>query len=169
MALLPANESADNGADRDRTTIHRMDAILGDCSLERLRTRKSHKWRTYPADVLPAFVAEMDFDPAEPIKDAIRAAVANGDLGYPHKGDLGEAFAEFAADRLGGWSPDPGLIFAIPDVVTGIAVVIQAITLKVRVFTRSPMRSRRFTSKRMNTNTTGSQTPLPTCERMRIF
>ncbi|HEY2312933.1 MAG TPA: aminotransferase class I/II-fold pyridoxal phosphate-dependent enzyme [Streptosporangiaceae bacterium] len=128
MALLPANESADNGADRDRTTIHRMDAILGDCSLERLRTRKSHKWRTYPADVLPAFVAEMDFDPAEPIKDAIRAAVANGDLGYPHKGDLGEAFAEFAADRLGGWSPDPGLIFAIPDVMTGIAEVIQAIT-----------------------------------------
>jgi cysteine-S-conjugate beta-lyase len=110
------------------TTIHRVDAILGDCSLERLRARTSHKWRTYPADVLPAFVAEMDFDPAEPIKDAIRAALAAGDLGYPHKGDLGEAFAEFAADRLGDWSPDPDLIYAIPDVMTGIAEVIQAIT-----------------------------------------
>ncbi len=105
-----------------------MDPILGDCSLERLRTRTSHKWRTYPPDVLPAFVAEMDFDPAEPIKDAIRAALAAGDLGYPHKGDLGAAFAEFAADRLGGWSPDPDLIFAIPDVMTGIAEVIQAVT-----------------------------------------
>jgi len=110
------------------TTILRVDPILGDCSLERLRARTSHKWRTYPADVLPAFVAEMDFDPAEPIKDAIRAALAAGDLGYPDKGDLGEAFAEFAADRLGGWSPDPDLIFAIPDVMTGIAEVIQAVT-----------------------------------------
>jgi cystathionine beta-lyase len=105
-----------------------VDPILGDCSLERLRARTSHKWRTYPADVLPAFVAEMDFDPAEPIKDAIRAALAAGDLGYPHKGDLGAAFAEFASDRLGGWSPDPDLIFAIPDVMTGIAEVVQAIT-----------------------------------------
>jgi cysteine-S-conjugate beta-lyase len=105
-----------------------VDPILGDCSLERLRTRTSHKWRTYPADVLPAFVAEMDFDPAEPIKDAIRASLAAGDLGYPHKGDLGTAFAEFATDRLGGWSPDPDLIFAIPDVMAGISEVIQAIT-----------------------------------------
>jgi cystathionine beta-lyase len=105
-----------------------VDAILGDCSLPRLRARTSHKWRTYPADVLPAFVAEMDFDPAEPIKDAVRAALAAGDLGYPHKGFLGEAFAEFAADRLGGWSPDPDLIFAISDVMTGISEVVQAIT-----------------------------------------
>jgi cysteine-S-conjugate beta-lyase len=112
----------------ETTTILRVDPILGDCSLERLRARTSHKWRTYSADVLPAFVAEMDFDPAAPIKDAIRAALAAGDVGYPHKGDLGAAFAEFAADRLGGWSPDPDLIFAIPDVMTGIAEVIQAIT-----------------------------------------
>jgi cystathionine beta-lyase len=105
-----------------------MDPILGDCSLARLRTRTSYKWRTYPDDVLPAFVAEMDFDPDEPIKDAIRAALAAGDLGYPDKGELGEAFAEFAADRLGGWSPGPDLIFAIPDVMTGIAEVIQEVT-----------------------------------------
>jgi cysteine-S-conjugate beta-lyase len=104
-----------------------MDAILGDCSLSRLRRRKSFKWRNYPADVLPAFVAEMDFDPAQEIKDAIGAALLAGDCGYPHKGELGDAFAEFAADRLG-WSPDPGLVFAIPDVMTGIAEVIQAVT-----------------------------------------
>ena len=110
------------------TTIHRVDAILGDCSLGSLRKRTSHKWRAYPPDVLPAFIAEMDFDPAEQVKDAIRAALDAGDLGYPHKGELGAAFAEFAADRLGGWSPDPDLIFAIPDVMTGIAEVIQAIT-----------------------------------------
>jgi cysteine-S-conjugate beta-lyase len=112
---------------RWRTTIRRVDPILGDCSLAHLRKRTSYKWRTYSSDVLPAFVAEMDFDPAEQLKDAIRAALAAGDLGYPEKGELGEAFAEFAADRLGGWSPDPGLVFAIPDVMTGITEVIQAL------------------------------------------
>src|SRR5271165_6851192 len=109
-----------------RANIRKMDHMLGDCSLANLRKRTSHKWRTYPADVLPAFVAEMDFDPAEQIKDAIRAALAAGDLGYPHKGDLGEAFAEFAAGRLD-WSPDPDLVFAIPDVMTGITEVVQAL------------------------------------------
>ena len=104
-----------------------MDAILGDCSLDRLRKRKSMKWRLHPAGVLPAFVAEMDFDLAEPIRAAVAEALAAGDCGYPHPGELGEAFAEFAADRLD-WSPDPDLVFAIPDVMTGIAEVLQAIT-----------------------------------------
>jgi len=104
-----------------------VDPVLGDCSLTSLRKRNSHKWRTYPPDVLPAFVAEMDFNPAEEVKNAIRSALDAGDLGYPHKGELGEAFAEFAADRLGGWSPDPHLVFAIPDVMTGIAEIIQAL------------------------------------------
>jgi cysteine-S-conjugate beta-lyase len=104
-----------------------MDPILGDCTLERLRRRKSFKWRTHPPDVLPAFVAEMDFDLAQPVKDAVAEALAAGDCGYPHKGELGEVFAQFAADRLG-WSPDPELVFAIPDVMTGIAEVLQAIT-----------------------------------------
>jgi cysteine-S-conjugate beta-lyase len=117
---------ARSGSIRPRTTIRSVDPILGDCSLPNLQRRTSHKWRTYPPDVLPAFVAEMDFDPAVQIKDAISAALAAGDLGYPHKGDLGDAFAEFAADRLG-WSPDPDLVFAIPDVMTGIAEVVQAI------------------------------------------
>jgi cysteine-S-conjugate beta-lyase len=101
--------------------------MLGHCSLAALRKRKSLKWRAHPADVLPAFVAEMDFDLAEPITEAAAAALAAGDCGYGHSGELGEAFAAFAAQRLR-WSPDPSLIFAIPDVMTGVAEVLQAIT-----------------------------------------
>ena len=104
-----------------------MDTVLGTCDLTDLRRRKSHKWRTYPADVLPAFVAEMDFDAAEPIKDAVREALAIGDTGYPHKGELGDAFAEYAKDRLA-WTVDPEQLFAIPDVMTGVAEVLQAVT-----------------------------------------
>jgi cystathionine beta-lyase len=104
-----------------------MDALLGDCTLDKLRQRKSFKWKTYPDDVLPSFVAEMDFDIAEPIKDAVRAALADGDCGYSRKGELGEAFASFAAARLG-WQPDPDLVFAVPDVMTGITEAMMALT-----------------------------------------
>ncbi len=104
-----------------------MDALLGTCSLPALRQRASWKWRTYPGDVLPAFVAEMDFDLAEPIRRAVTSALALGDTGYAHKGVLGEAFAEFAAGRLG-WAPDPARVSPIPDVMTGLAEVIGAVT-----------------------------------------
>jgi cystathionine beta-lyase len=104
-----------------------VDPLLGTCSLAELRQRKSFKWATYPPDVLPAFVAEMDFTVAEPITRAVTAALAIGDSGYAHLGRLGEAFAQFASDRLG-WQPDPARMFAIPDVMTGLAEVVEAIT-----------------------------------------
>jgi cystathionine beta-lyase len=100
-----------------------MDAMLGTCSLTDLARRKSFKWRTHAPDVLPAFVAEMDFTQAEPITAAIQAALAIGDTGYPHVGELGEAFASFAQGRLG-WRPNPEWAFPIPDVMTGIAEVL---------------------------------------------
>ena len=60
----------------------------------------------------------MDFDLAAPITRTVAAALAIGDCGYPHKGALGEAYAAFAADRLG-WDVDPGRVYPIPDVMTG--------------------------------------------------
>lgn len=104
-----------------------MEPILGNCSLAELARRRSLKWRTYPADVLPAFVAEMDFTVAEEISDAVRAALAIGDTGYAHVGELGDAFASFAAGRLG-WSPRSDRVFAVPDVMTGIVEVLLATT-----------------------------------------
>jgi cystathionine beta-lyase len=104
-----------------------MDARLGTCTLEQLRKRTSAKWRAYPDDILPAFVAEMDFDIAEPIAAAIRAALAISDCGYGHKGELGEAFAAFAGQRLR-WPVDPAQVFVVPDVMTGVAELIQAVT-----------------------------------------
>ena len=104
-----------------------MDPLLGACSLPALRQRTSFKWRTYPEDVLPAFVAEMDFDLAEPVIQAVAGALAAGDCGYAHRGRLGEAFAQYASARLG-WSPDPAHVYPIPDVMTGLAEVIMALT-----------------------------------------
>ncbi len=108
-------------------SINRVEPILGNCSLAELARRKSFKWRTYPPDVLAAFVAEMDFTVAEEISDAVREALAIGDTGYPHVGQLGDAFASFATGRLG-WSPRSDWVFAVPDVMTGIVEVLLATT-----------------------------------------
>ncbi|MBO0814297.1 MAG: aminotransferase class I/II-fold pyridoxal phosphate-dependent enzyme [Actinobacteria bacterium] len=107
--------------------MRRVDPLLGNCSLTELRQRKSVKWREYPPEVLPSFVAEMDFSIAEPIIAAVTAAVAMSDSGYSHPGQLPGAFARFAADRLG-WAPETAHVSPIPDVMTGIAEVVQAIT-----------------------------------------
>jgi cystathionine beta-lyase len=104
-----------------------VDPLLGACSLPELRQRKSVKWREYPPGVLPSFVAEMDFSLAGPITAAVTAALAIGDCGYAHPGQLPEAFAQFAAGRLG-WAVDPAHVVPIPDVMTGIAEVVQAVT-----------------------------------------
>ena len=46
-----------------------------DLDLDRLRRRRSEKWRMHPPDVLPAFIAEMDYDLAEPVLAALRSAI----------------------------------------------------------------------------------------------
>ena len=104
-----------------------MDKLLGNLTLADLTARKSEKWRSYPPDVLPAFVAEMDFMIAEPIVAAVRAALDIGDIGYPWDRELREAFAGFAAGRLG-WDVRPDRVFTIPDVMTGIAEILLAVT-----------------------------------------
>lgn len=85
--------------------------------LERLRLRTSEKWTEYPPDVLPMFVAEMDFPLAPAITAALTTAVELGDTGYANPRDTGaaEAFASFASDRWG-WSPDPSRMRSTTDV-----------------------------------------------------
>ncbi len=68
-----------------------------DLSLTALKARPGAKWRYFPPDVLPLWVAEMDFPLADAIKDAIAASLEADDLCYPvAKGipDLREAVAE---------------------------------------------------------------------------
>jgi cysteine-S-conjugate beta-lyase len=98
-------------------------------SLGELRRRRSAKWRTYPPDVLPLPVAEMDFPLAGPVAEALHAAIRRSDLGYasPNPG-LAEALAGFAARRWG-WSVDPAQVTPAPEV--GVAVV-EVLRLLVR-------------------------------------
>src|SRR5580693_4218060 len=94
-----------------------------DLDLDRLRRRQSEKWRAHPPDVLPAFVAEMDYDLAEPVLAALRAAIDFSDCGYATPIGLGETFARFAAARHG-WAVDPGRVHLVPDVMAGLEAIL---------------------------------------------
>ena len=96
-------------------------------SLDRLRERRSVKWRLYDPDILPLWVAEMDVVPAEPIQRAVADAMQRGDTGYPWAADYAEALASFAAERWS-WKPDPSSMQIVPDVMLGVVEVLKLLT-----------------------------------------
>jgi cystathionine beta-lyase len=96
--------------------------------LEVLRQRRSAKWQTYPADVLPLTVAEMDFALATPIADALREAVERSDVGYAMAvPQLGRALAGFAGRRWN-WDLDPASVTAVTDVGVGVVELLRVLT-----------------------------------------
>jgi cystathionine beta-lyase len=102
-----------------------------DLDLSALHRRHSMKWRAYPPDVLPAWVAEMDFDVAPPIAEAVRESLARGgDFGYAVDlvaPELSAAFSGFAARRWG-WTIDPERVVLLRDVMRGIELWIEGFT-----------------------------------------
>jgi cystathionine beta-lyase len=104
--------------------MHRVSAE----KLDRLRTRTSEKWTTYPPDVLPLFVAESDFPLAEPIASALHAAIDRSDTGYigDDAGAAATAFAGFA-ERRWGWGVDPERVSTTTDVSVVIVEALRAV------------------------------------------
>jgi len=101
---------------------------LHDVDTSTLRRRTSIKWRAYPEDVLPLWVAEMDTTPAPAIVDAIMQALTDGDTGYPvSSAACAEPFSAFAAERWG-WQHDPARTVVVPDVMTGLRQVLELVT-----------------------------------------
>jgi cystathionine beta-lyase len=100
---------------------------LTELTLDELRARRSVKWQTHPADVLPMFIAEMDTPLAPALAQALITAVERGDTGYALPGGLPEAYVDFARKRFD-WAPDPVTMRLVPDVNTGIAAVVRALT-----------------------------------------
>ncbi|MGH8868560.1 MAG: MalY/PatB family protein [Actinomycetes bacterium] len=92
-----------------------------------LRSHLSVKWSACPSDVLPAWVAEMDYALAEPVRAAVRRVADASDLGYtPREGDSGveQAAAAWYASAFG-WTVDPERVVLLPDVMRGIELAIE--------------------------------------------
>ncbi|MFD0268602.1 MalY/PatB family protein [Streptomyces sp. NPDC127106] len=95
--------------------------------LAELRWRRSAKWRTFPHDVLPLPVAEMDFPLAEPVAAALHRAIRHSDTGYAAPtADLAKAVAGYA-HRTWGWLIDPESAYTVADVGIGIVETLRRI------------------------------------------
>ena len=101
---------------------------MEDLSLEQLRRRTSLKWREYPEDVLPLWVAEMDVMLAEPVARSIIDAVQRGDTGYPSGTAYAEALQAFAHDRWGWDGVAVERTAMVPDVMMGVVEMLRLVT-----------------------------------------
>mgnify|MGYP000927261880 FL=1 len=64
------------------------------------RATESLKWRAYAADVLPMWVADMDFRSPEPVIAALHERVEHGVFGYPGRvSGFNEVMVERMAQR----------------------------------------------------------------------
>ncbi|MCP2246218.1 MalY/PatB family protein [Lentzea aerocolonigenes] len=100
---------------------------LRQLTLDQLRQRTSMKWRYYPEDVLPVWVAEMDVLLAEPVARAITDAVARGDTGYPAGTAYAEALSGFAKKRWD-WEPAVERMAIVPDVMLGVVEMFRLVS-----------------------------------------
>jgi cystathionine beta-lyase len=99
--------------------------------LDWLRAKTGTKWLRPGADVLPAWIADMDFPVPPPVRAALDAVLDRGDLGYPSWDDepppLAEEFARRMEQRYG-WAPDPGLVRPFDDLIQIVQLVLHLST-----------------------------------------
>jgi cysteine-S-conjugate beta-lyase len=83
----------------------------------------SHKWRKYQdRDIIPMWVADMDFAAPPAVMEALHRRVAHGIFGYGNPDpQLAEAITAHLEDSFG-WSVDPEWIVWLPGLVTGLNV-----------------------------------------------
>jgi cystathionine beta-lyase len=97
---------------------------------DQLRARAGGKWTKYGSDVIPAFVADMDFKVAPAVQEAIEQLTDTQDYGYGQMMDATSLFDAFAAwmARRHNWQPDPTLTHANTDVIQGLVATMVAFT-----------------------------------------
>lgn len=92
------------------------------------RSSDSLKWNLYDAEVLPLWVADMDFVSPEPVLRALHARIDHGVFGYGKApAELREVIVERLA-RLYGWRVTPEDLVFLPGVVPGFNLAARALT-----------------------------------------
>ena len=96
----------------------------------RLRRGHGAKWTAVNADVIPAWVADMDLGIPEAVRRRITEILAAGDLGYPFWRGEDPAVIAFR-DRMRlryGWQPAEGRTRVMSDLIQVLQVVIEHAT-----------------------------------------
>ena len=104
--------------------------MIRDLTDEEARRALPEKWGSAEPDVLPAWVAEMDFALAPAITEALSRAVSDGMTGYPRFGVGGELAAAYAgfAQRRHGMDVDPDQVIPVVDVTAGVRLALDVLS-----------------------------------------
>ena len=105
--------------------LHEVDVV--DRLIDR-RSLPSEKWGRYAGrDVIPMWVADMDFAAPPPVLEALTARIAHGVFGYadPWPSLVEAVQAGIARDH--GWHIEPDWLVWLPGVVTGFNVAVRAV------------------------------------------
>ena len=89
---------------------HWVEAISEEIPFDRIIDRRgteSIKWTLYEEDVLPMWVADMDFRCANPVVEALRKRTEHGIFGYPNEPEGLRAVITERLKRRYDWTSDP--------------------------------------------------------------
>jgi cystathionine beta-lyase len=92
------------------------------------RGTDSEKWQRWAGrDVLPLWVADMDFAAPPPVVEALRRRVEHGVFGYAAPDPRLARVLAAALERSCGWRVDPEWIVWLPGLVCGLTVACRAV------------------------------------------
>ena len=93
------------------------------------RGTSSYKWDSaFDADVLPMWVADMDFRTSPPVVDALRKRVEHGIFGYTRVPDAYYEAVVSWFSRRHGWAINRDWMIYTSGVVPAVSAVIKALT-----------------------------------------
>ncbi len=86
------------------------------------------KWDTVPEGVLPMWVADMDFETAPCVQEAVRKRAEHGVFGYTAvPASYYDSVCDWFSSRHG-WRPDPSWIIYCPGLVPAMSACVSAFT-----------------------------------------
>jgi len=85
-----------------------------------------NKWTWYPKDMLPMWVADMDFPAPKPILNALHKVVDHGVLGYELPSPALQETVAARMDRLYRWKVKPESVVTVTGIVSGFNVAARA-------------------------------------------
>ena len=88
----------------------------------------AEKWDRWPEDVIPVWVADMDFQAPPEVLEAIQARVNHGVFGYTADPPGFAPALAHHLEALHGWRIDPATVVGTPGVVTGLALSARLLT-----------------------------------------
>jgi cystathionine beta-lyase len=91
------------------------------------RSTNSLKWKLYPPDVLPLWLADMDFPAPAPVQAALMSAVEHGIFGYEAPGRELREIVAARMHRLYGWQVSPEAVVATPGVIAGFTAAARTV------------------------------------------